>query len=370
MTLPFKRKTETPAGGYPGASAAGSVKTPAGGNGNGRGGAPVPFFACVTLALLILMALSMGSGSVRIPPADILRILMSGGDGSPSADIVLKIRAPRVMAAALFGGALALSGYLLQVFFGNPIAGPFVLGISSGAKTCVALAMIVLIGSYRQVPSSVLVLAAFAGSAAATGFIILVSRRVRHMASLLVAGIMTGYLCSAATDFLITFADDADIVNLHGWSEGSFAGMTMEGVGTGALICGAGLLFAVLLAKPIGAYQMGERYARSVGVNIRFFRAALILVSGMLSACVTAFAGPVSFIGIAVPFLTRRILRTQEPLVMIPAVVLAGGLACVICDLIARTAFAPLELYIGTVTSLFGAPVVIFMLVTRRRETG
>ena len=348
----------------------GQLKAPAGAEGSGRGRTPVPFFACVSLALAFMMAFSVGSGSVRILPGEILRILLSGGDGSAASDIVLLIRAPRVLSAAVFGGALALSGYLLQIFFGNPIAGPFVLGISSGAKTAVALVMIVLLGSYRQVPSAVLVLAAFAGSAAATGFIILVSRRVRHMASLLVAGIMSGYLCSAATEFLITFADDADIVNLHAWSEGSFAGMTMDGVKTGALICGAGFLLSVLLAKPIGAYQMGERYARSVGVNIRFFRAALILVSGMLSACVTAFAGPVSFIGIAVPFLTRRILKTQEPLVLIPAVVLAGAAACVACDLIARTAFAPLELYIGTVTSLFGAPVVIFMLVTRRREAG
>jgi len=362
MTLPLNGQKNTPAG-EGGNTSAGFRK-------NGRGRAPVPFFACVALALVLIMVLSVGTGSVSISPGEIARILLSGGDGSAASDIVLKIRAPRVLAAALFGGALALSGYLLQVFFGNPIAGPFVLGISSGAKTAVALTMIVLLGSYRAVPSAVLVLAAFAGSAAATGFIILVARRVRHMASLLVAGIMSGYLCSALTDFLITFADDADIVNLHGWSEGSFAGMTMDGVLTGALICGAGFLFSILLAKPIGAYQMGERYARSVGVNIRVFRIALILVSGMLSACVTAFAGPVSFIGIAVPFLTRRILKTQEPLVLIPAVVLSGAVACCVCDLIARTAFAPLELYIGTVTSLFGAPVVIFMLVTRRREAG
>ena len=188
------------------------------------------------------------------------------------------------------------------------------------------------------------------------------------MAALLVAGIMVGYICSAVTDFVITFAEDADIVNLHGWSQGSFSGMDWDNVVVAAAVIAVMAALTFLLAKPIGAYQMGEEYARSMGVNIRLFRAALILISSALAACVTAFAGPITFVGIAVPHLVKRALNTSKPLIVIPAAFLGGAVFCLICDLIARTAFAPTELNISTVTSVFGAPVVIAMLLSRRKE--
>ena len=240
------------------------------------------------------------------------------------------------------------------------------LGISAGAKMCVAIVMILLLGKFGAVSSWTLILAAFAGAMLSTGFILIVSRSVRHMAALLVAGIMIGYICSAVTEFLVTFAEDADIVNLHGWSQGSFSGADWGSTGTAALITFTAFFLVFLLSKPIGAYQMGEAYAQSMGVNVRRFRMELILLSGILSACVTAFAGPISFVGIAVPFLVKRALGTSRPLVVIPASFLGGAVFCMICDLIARTAFAPTELNISTVTSIFGAPVVIFML-TRRK---
>ncbi len=328
----------------------------------------IAVFAALFTALVAVTALSAGTGSVSIPAPEIARILLRRGDGGMQSNIIWQIRLPRLIMAAILGGGLSLSGFLLQTFFNNPIAGPFVLGISSGAKLIVALTMVFFLNRVRAVSSWALVTAAFLGSLICVGFILLLSRRLRHMATLLVAGIMIGYICSAATDFVVTFADEADIVNLHGWSLGSFSGMSWEAVGVAVTLVGAGLVLAFLLSKPIGAYQLGEAYARSMGVNIPVFRTALILLSSLLSACVTAFAGPISFVGIAVPHLIKRALNTSRPLLVIPASFLGGAVFCMACDLIARTAFDPTELNISTVTAVFGAPVVIAMMLRRQRE--
>ena len=162
---------------------------------------------------------------------------------------------------------------------------------------------------------------------------------------------------------VVTFAEDSDIVNLHGWSQGSFSGMSWSNVEVAATVIGVTVVLTFFLSKPIGAYQLGEAYAQSMGVNIRFFRVALILLSSVLSASVTAFAGPISFVGIAVPYLIKHALQTSKPLVVIPGTFIGGAVFCMICDLIARMAFAPMELNISTVTSIFGAPIVIFMMV-------
>lgn len=269
------------------------------------------------------------------------------------------------MACAL-GGSLSLSGFLLQTYFQNPIAGPFVLGISSGAKMTVAMTMIFLLQRGISVGSAGMILASFAGAILSTLFILAVSRKVNHIGSLLVAGIMIGYITSAITDFFVAFAQDADIVNLHNWSKGSFAGFSLSDCAVSGSIIALSVFLTFLLAKPIGAFQLGETYARSMGVNTKIFRPLLILLSSILSATVTAFAGPVSFVGIAVPFLTKNLLKSSKPLLVIPASFLAGSVFCLISDLIARSIFAPMELSISTVTSIFGAPVVIFMLIKRK----
>lgn len=325
-------------------------------------------FILLIAAFCVITVLNINSGSVSISVREIARILVTREGEATNVSIIWKIRLPRILMAAILGGALSLSGFLLQTFFGNPIAGPFVLGISSGAKMVVALAMIYLLGRFKVVSSYALVAAAFVGSLLSVAFILLLSRRLKHMAVLLVAGIMIGYICSAVTDFVVTFADESDIVNLHGWSVGSFSGMSWSNVTTAAVIVGIASLLVFLMAKPIGAYQLGEAYAQSMGVNIRVFRVLLILLSSVLSACVTAFAGPISFVGIAVPHLTKRFLNTSKPIVVIPATLLCGAVFCMLCDLIARTAFAPTELGISTVTSVFGAPIVIAMMLRRQRE--
>ena len=325
-------------------------------------------FMALLAALFVITVLNINIGSVPISVGEIIGILLHKQGDPTLVNIIWKIRMPRILMAALLGGALSLSGFLLQTFFANPIAGPFVLGISSGAKMVVALSMIYFIGAFGAVSSWTLIIAAFAGSLLSVGFILIMSRRLKGMATLLVAGIMIGYICSAITDFVVTFAEDSDIVNLHGWSLGSFSGMSWDNVTTAAILVGVTTLAVFLLSKPIGAYQLGEAYAQSMGVNIRVFRVALILLSSLLSACVTAFAGPISFVGIAVPYLVKRLLNTSKPIVVIPAVFLGGAVFCMGCDLIARTAFAPTELNISTVTSVFGAPVVIGMMLRRNKE--
>ena len=323
----------------------------------------------ITMAILffIIVVLNINTGNVHISVAKILTILFLRDGEAVEYNIIWKIRLPRILMAALLGGALSLSGFLLQTFFSNPIAGPFVLGISSGAKMAVALTMIVFLKYIGTFSSYTLVMAAFIGALISTGFILLMSKKIHHMASLLVGGIMIGYICSAITDFVVTFADDSDIINLHGWSQGSFSGTSWSNIGVAAVIVGITVIFTFFLSKPIGAYQLGEGYAQSMGVNIKFFRVALILLSSILSACVTAFAGPISFVGIAVPFLTRKAFGTARPLIIIPGTFFAGAVFCMLCDLIARMVLAPTELNISTVTSILGAPIVIYMMLKREK---
>ena len=323
----------------------------------------------ITMAILffIIVVLNINTGNVHISVAKILKILFLRDGEAVEYNIIWKIRLPRILMAALLGGALSLSGFLLQTFFSNPIAGPFVLGISSGAKMAVALTMIVFLKYIGTFSSYTLVMAAFIGALISTGFILLMSKKIHHMASLLVGGIMIGYICSAITDFVVTFADDSDIINLHGWSQGSFSGTSWSNIGVAAVIVGITVIFTFFLSKPIGAYQLGEGYAQSMGVNIKFFRVALILLSSILSACVTAFAGPISFVGIAVPFLTRKAFGTARPLIIIPGTFFAGAVFCMLCDLIARMVLAPTELNISTVTSILGAPIGIYMMLKREK---
>lgn len=322
-------------------------------------------FLILAAVFCVVTVLNINTGNVYIPVPKILRILFLKEGAATEYNIIWKIRLPRILMAALLGGALSLSGFLLQTFFSNPIAGPFVLGISSGAKMVVALTMIVYLKYIGRFSSYTLILAAFIGSLISTGFILLMSKKVQHMASLLVGGIMIGYICSAITDFVVTFADDSDIVNLHGWSQGSFSGMSWSNIRVAAVVVGLAVLFTFFLSKPISAYQLGEAYAQSMGVNIKTFRVILILLSSILSACVTAFAGPISFVGIAVPFLARKAFGTSKPIVVIPGTFFMGAVFCMICDLIARMALAPVELNISTVTSILGAPIVIYKMIPK-----
>ena len=324
-------------------------------------------FIMLFILLTLLLIWNINSGSVDLSVGEIVQILMKKTGEETAVNIIWEIRLPRLLSALVLGGALSVSGFLLQTFFGNPIAGPFVLGISSGAKLVVSLVMVYMLGRGATTGSAMMIIAAFAGSLLSMAFILAVSHKVKNMAMLVTCGIMIGYICSAVTDFVVTFADDSNIVNLHNWSLGSFSGMTWENLELMTVVIFLTLLFTFFLSKPIGAYQLGEVYARNMGVNIRLFRVLLILLSSIFSATVTAYAGPISFVGIAVPHLMKSLLRTAKPILVIPACFLGGAVFCLFCDLLARTMFAPTELSISSVTAVFGAPVVIYMMMRRKR---
>lgn len=325
-------------------------------------------FVLIGALIVGLMMLNICVGSVSIPVKNVLAILTGATADPVEKDIVMQLRAPRAIAAVILGAGLALSGYLLQTYFHNPVAGPYILGISSGAKLMVAVVLVFLINRIGTVTSAALILAAFVGAMISMGFVLLVAKAVKNMAILLVAGVMIGYICSAITEFIITFAADADIVNLHNWSRGSFSGITWNNVAVMTGIVVLCLIGVVLLTKNIQVYQMGESYARSVGVHVTRFRTALVLLSSLLAATVTAFAGPVSFVGIAVPHLIRVLFRTSNPKILIPGCVLGGGVFCLVSDFLARMLLSPVEMSISTVTALFGAPIVIAMLIRRQKE--
>ncbi len=320
-------------------------------------------FILILIALLFWMNLILGSSDVT--GGEILQILMGDRSDQVYVSILFGIRLPRAVAGILLGGALALSGYLLQTFFANPIVGPFVLGISSGAKLAVALAMIFFLTRGKEIGLFMMVVSAFAGAMAAMVFVLLLSVRVKSMSVLVVCGIMIGYICSAITDFVVTFADDSNIVNLHNWSMGSLSGINWAEIKVIACIVVFSLCLCIGIVKPMNAYRLGEAYAKSVGVNMIFLRVLLILISSLLAACVTAFAGPISFVGIAVPHLVRTALGTDKAHVMVPASFLGGAAITLFCDMIARCLFAPTEVSISSVTAVFLVPVVIVMMIRR-----
>lgn len=330
-------------------------------------------YVLVFSALLLLFCLAVvwniNTGSVSISPRQIIRILLRSDTGDSTAyGIIWSIRLPRLLLAAILGGALSLAGFLLQTFFRNPIAGPFVLGISSGAKMFLAIVTIALSGFLSVVPVGLTVFAAFVGSMLSMLIVLIFAGKIKNMSVLLIIGMMISYICSAVTDFLINFANEADIVNLTHWSYGSFSAASWADVGAASAVVFPTAVFVFVLSKPISAYALGEGYALSVGVNVRRFRVLLILLSSVLSAGVVAFAGPISFVGIAVPHIVRMMLKTSRPILLIPACFLCGSVFCMLCDLAARTMFAPTELSISTVTSAIGAPIVIWLMVSRSAQ--
>ncbi|MDP2919287.1 MAG: iron ABC transporter permease [Dehalococcoidia bacterium] len=316
------------------------------------------------LGTVIFLVLNIALGSVNIPIGDTVRVLLGGsGQEETAATIIRQIRLPRALGAVLGGAVLAVSGLLLQVFFRNPIVGPFILGISSGASFMVAL---VLLGSYvlgvTVVGTLTLSLASFIGALLVMAVVIAVASRVRDVITLLVIGLMTGYVASALSSFLIAFAQSENVHRFVIWTMGSFAGFRWDEVRLLAVAGAVLLTGSYLLAKPLNAFLLGEDYARSMGVNIRAFRYGIIFLACALAAVVTAFAGPVAFIGLAVPHLARLSLGTSDNRILIPASILAGAMITSLCDLLARLLFAPVELPVSATTALFGAPMVILFL--------
>ncbi len=323
------------------------------------------------IALLILgVIINIVSGSVDFTLKDLLDVILKNKRLSTlEYNILYKIRIPRIISAILFGGALAISGFLLQTFFKNPIAGPYVLGISSGARLFVGIFILtnINLNIFKMGPLNIF-MASLMGSLLAMLFVLLFAKNVDDISALIVVGIMLGYIASAGTNLMITFAEREKIASLTLWSMGSFSGVTWDMVRLSTWIIIPTTILVFALSKPLEGYLLGENYAKSMGINIKAFRIILITLSSILSACVTAFAGPISFVGIAVPHLARLVMKTSKPKVLIPGIFLLGSSFCLLSDYLARTLFSPIELNISTVTSFIGAPIVIWLMVNRRRR--
>lgn len=314
---------------------------------------------CLAVLLVVFFFVTLLTGSVKVPFAEIF---------DRENAIVADIRLPRALLSMIIGGALSVSGFLLQTYFKNPIAGPFVLGISSGAKMVVAILFFMSVYFSFQITSFGMIAAAFIGSMLVIFFLVIIARHIDGMGALLIAGIMTGYICNAVCDVLVTFFSDNDVVNLHNWTKGSFSGADISSVRVSFIIVMICFVLVLCLSKPIEAIMLSESYAFTMGVNVKRLRLFIIIVSGVLSATAAAFAGPISFVGVAVPFLSTKLLKNTKPLYVIPVCFILGAFVCLVCDLIARTVFAPTELNISTVTAIIGAPVVIFMIITNRKR--
>lgn len=327
-------------------------------------------FIILIAMLLFAIGLNLGKGSVELNLKDIKDVIIGNrGFTKLEYNVLFKIRLPRILSAILFGGALSISGYLLQTFFKNPIVGPFVLGISSGARLFVGF-FILTTATMPFLNSSSLgmFLVSFAGSMLAMILVLIFARSAESVSTLIVIGIMVGYIASAGTNFMITFASENNIANLQNWSLGSFSGVTWDMLKVSSWIIIPATILVFFLSKPLEGYLLGENYAKSMGINIKAFRVILVILSSILSACVTAFAGPISFVGIAVPHLTRLSTKTSNPKILTPAIFLLGASFTLLADYFARTLFAPTELNISTVTSFIGAPLVIWLMSNRGKR--
>jgi iron complex transport system permease protein len=330
---------------------------------------PTAAFLSLAGLTLTLILVNVGIGSVYFSPSQIWQALLNPEAAAITGDIIWKIRIPRAIAAALGGAYLAVSGLLLQVYFRNPIVGPFILGISSGATVMVSFVMLTTLTVGMTVLSPFMTtVAAFTGAYGVMMIVVAVASRVKSGITLLIVGLMMGYLCHAVTAVLTALAEKSKIKGFVLWQLGSFSGFKWSEIGV-LLVCG-GLILALiyLLSKPLNAFLLGETYAASMGVNIRRFRVIILLCACALAGMITSVAGPVAFIGLAVPHMARLIFQTSDNRILIPGACLVGGLVTSLCDLIARMLLSPVELPLSAITAFFGAPIVIGLLLKRRVE--
>lgn len=327
-------------------------------------------FLALVAGVFLVFSASISWGSTPIPFKRILKIL--GGSEIENAaveTIVWDIRMPRTIAALIGGAALGVSGLLLQILFRNPVVDAFVLGISSGSGLAVGLVMLagITFGLGGNLPFLV-ILAALVGALLVMLVVLNLAHRLPNLVSLLVVGLFFGYLCSAVNSFLMAFAQREQLQSYLNWSFGSFSGFTWPQVGILTAIALPAVGYSFLLSKPLNALLLGEDYARSIGVEHLGLRRRIVWVTSILTAIVTAYAGPVAFVGLAVPHLGRLVFKTADNRVLIPAILLLGAIITGVCDLGARTLLSPIELPLTSVTSLFGAPLVIYLVMRRNQR--
>ena len=330
----------------------------------------------LVLAIVLMFVLHLLLGTVRIPVADICRILFGdGGENEIWRNIVLSSRVPQALTALVAGAGLAVSGLQMQTVFHNPLAGPSVLGISNGASLGVAF-VVLLSGSLGGVALSrlgylgdvAMSVAAIIGSLAILGLIAYISQKVKGNVTLLIIGVMIGYLANAIIGVLKFFSAEEDIKAYVVWGLGSFARVSGDQMLLFVMLMVILLPLSMLLVKTMNLLLLGEAYARNLGLNVQRSRLLVILSSGVLVAIVTAYCGPIMFIGLAVPHLARAIYRTSDHRVLMPGTMLVGGALALVCNLLARLPGFEGALPVNSVTALVGAPVIASVLFRRRKD--
>ena len=335
-------------------------------------GSFIKYWVWLGLGIIAVFLLDLSLGSVSIPVKETVRILLGQGSESESWEqIILLLRLPRVLTAIGVGAGLAVSGLLMQTLFRNPLAGPFVLGISSGASLGVAL--VVLLGSLVSITiigSKIsLLLAAGIGAAAILLVIIFISQRITDSATLLIIGLMFGSITGAIVSVLQYYSQAESLQSYMVWTFGNLGNVRWRDMPVFWSIILAGLLLAFTVHKPLNSFMLGERQAVSLGININQARVIILLATSILAGSITAYCGPIAFVGLAVPHLTRVFFSTSNHKILLPAVALAGSLLMLGCDLIAQLPGSDHVLPINAVTAIFGGPVVIWVIL-RKRNVG
>ncbi len=330
-------------------------------------------FIITGILTCVLFILNIYVGSVSIPAGDVTDILFRGADpDGPLRFIVLGSRLPQAVTALLAGGALTVSGLLLQTAFRNPLAGPSILGITSGSSLGVAFVMLFLGGTvsaagYSWGGYTAILIGAFVGSIAVMGLLLLFSVWLKNDMLLLITGIMVGYLTSSVITLLNYSSTAEGIQSYTMWGMGNFNGVASDLLPLFAIAVGVGLLCAILMAKPLNVILLGENYAHSLGVNMQWVRNMLLLATGLLTAVVTAFCGPVSFIGLAVPHIARIIFRVADHRIILPGCILVGGAIGLLCNLLCILPSGYM-LPLNGVTPLIGVPVILYVIFKGRKK--
>lgn len=326
-------------------------------------------FAVLALAVIILFPLCLVYGSVHIPVADVAHALAGGDTVNPAwRFIVVEMRLPMALAALLAGAALSVAGLLLQTTFDNPLAGPSILGVSTGASLGVGIVMLGCGGAIGGLGQYMGIFAgAVAGAMGVLLLLIFFSAIVRSTVMLLIVGIMVGYLASSVIALLNFFAPQEGVHGFVVWGLGSFSGLTLDSAAVMGAVTLMALFASMFMIKPLNALLLGQRYARSLGVNLRSTRNALLLLSGVLTAVVTAFCGPISFIGLVVPHITRMIVGTSNHNVLLPATALCGAAIALLCTLLSVAPGASGVIPINAITPIIGVPVIIVIIIYRHK---
>lgn len=325
----------------------------------------------ISILLAALFLLNLFVGSVKIPPAEVLDILFNGGDpDGPLRFIVIGSRLPQTVTALMAGASLTVSGLMLQTAFRNPLAGPSILGISSGASLGVAFVMLLLGGSVTAAGYSfggymAILIGSFVGSIAIMGLLLLFSVWLKNDLMLLITGIMVGYLASSVITLLNYLSSEQGVHSYMMWGMGNFNGVALNQLPLFTISLGVGLAMSILMIKPLNVIQLGENYALNLGIRMQWVRNMLLVTTGLLTSVVTAFCGPISFIGLAVPHIVRMIFRVADHRIIIPGCILVGGATGLLCNLLCVLP-ADILLPLNGVTPLIGVPVILYVILKNR----